>query len=67
MAQFTDNTQPNTTTRPRRSIAWLYYAILAVVALIAGVGQPALLVAALPFGAYSRYLYRGGRIVIWLW
>lgn len=52
----------------RRSKAWIYYTILAVLSLI-GVflGQTVGLAAAALFGLYARYLYRGGRIVIWFW
>ena len=51
-----------------RSKAWIYYAVLAVVAVIAAVaGQPITLLGGALFGAYSVYLYRGGRFVIWFW
>jgi hypothetical protein len=54
--------------RKRRSIAWVVYAFLTVAsvsALITGhvVGLAGLVL----FGPYARYLYRGGRFVIWFW
>ena len=49
-------------------MAWLYYAILASLSVVALVsGQLIGLVGAVGAGAYSRYLYRGGRVVIWFW
>lgn len=53
--------------RPRRSKAWIYYALLAVGAVIGTFTQPLLVLAAFPLAAYSRYLYRGGSVVIWFW
>lgn len=51
----------------RRSVAWIYYALIAVGALIAGFQHPAFLLAAVVAGLYSTYLFRGGRFVIWFW
>lgn len=53
--------------RQRRSKAWIYYAVLAVGAVIGAFSHPVLLLAALPLAAYSRYIYRGGSIVVWFW
>jgi hypothetical protein len=52
----------------RRSKAWIYYAILTAIALVAipSTGWRVLPAAAL-CGLYSAYLFRGGRIVIWFW
>jgi hypothetical protein len=52
----------------RRSKAWIYYAVLSTIALVAipSTGWQALPAAAL-CGLYSAYLFRGGRIVIWFW
>jgi hypothetical protein len=52
----------------RRSVAWVYYTILAVLAVVASfsVGPSAILPAVL-CGAYATYLFRGGRIVLWIW
>jgi len=52
----------------RRSKAWVYYAILAGLSLV-GVfaGKPAGLLVFALCGLYSRYLYRGGRVVFWIW
>ena len=57
-----------TGTAARRSKAWIYYAVLAVISLVAipAVGWRGLLGAAAT-GLYSAYLYRGGRVVIWFW
>jgi hypothetical protein len=61
---------PSPASRPgrRRSKAWIYYTVLAGGSLIelcaghiAGMAGMAL------FGLYARYLYRGGRIVLWIW
>jgi hypothetical protein len=52
----------------RRSKAWIYYAILAVCSLITVfTGKPIGLLGTLLCGAYSYYIYQGGRIVIWFW
>ena len=58
------------TVRPtrKRSKAWLYYSVLAVLSLFAipsTHGASLLFTAAA--GAYAAYLYRGGRIVFWIW
>jgi hypothetical protein len=51
-----------------RSKAWIYYAVLTVAAVIAAAaGRPVTLRGGVLFGAYSVYLYRGGRFVIWFW
>jgi hypothetical protein len=62
-------TYPVSCGRPRRSAAWVYYAALAVlgVVLTVAAGTPGLLVPAALCGAYSIYIFRGGRIVIWFW
>ena len=51
----------------KRSIAWIYYALLALVGVIAGFQAPAAFLVALACGAYSAYLFRGGRFVLWIW
>jgi hypothetical protein len=51
----------------RRSAAWLYYLLIALVAAGLGLSHPAVFVIALGAGAYSLYLYRGGRWVLWIW
>lgn len=52
----------------RRSKAWIYYAVLAVVSVVTipSIGWQGMLGAA-AFGLYSAYLFRGGRLVIWFW
>lgn len=50
-----------------RSRAWIYYAILTVLSLVAAVAHPIALLLAVLFGLYSSYLYRGGSLVIWFW
>jgi hypothetical protein len=52
----------------KRSVAWIYYSILTVVFLYAGVAvSPGGFVLALLMALYARYLYRGGRVVFWFW
>ena len=65
MSQIPGDTRP---TRRRRSLAWIYYSILAVLSLFAipATHGGSLIVTAL-LGLYATYLYRGGRIVIWFW
>jgi hypothetical protein len=53
--------------RPQRSLAWIWYALLTVGALIVGVSQPVFFLVAIALAAYARYLYRGGSIVVWFW
>lgn len=52
-----------------RSVAWMYYAVLAVLSVVSAVisGSPTPLVGLVLFGLYATYLYRGGSIVIWFW
>jgi hypothetical protein len=50
-----------------RSAIWLYYAVIALIAAALGLKHPATLVVVLPAGAYSVYLFRGGRWVLWIW
>lgn len=51
----------------RRSAAWMYYALIAVGALILTFQHPVFLLVAIGAGLYSTYLFRGGRFVIWFW
>jgi hypothetical protein len=52
----------------KRSVAWIYYSILTVVFLYAGVAvSPGGFVLAVLLALYARYLYRGGRVVVWFW
>jgi uncharacterized membrane protein YgcG len=49
-------------------IAATVYLLLAFFALIAAFsGKPSTLIVTLLAGAYSAYLYRGGRVVVWFW
>jgi hypothetical protein len=51
-----------------RSKAWAYYTIIAGLSLIATLaGRPVGLVGFVLCGLYARYLYRGGRVVFWIW
>lgn len=51
-----------------RSRAWLYYTLLAIGSFLAVcTGHLIGLVGVLLFGLYARYLYQGGRVVIWFW
>jgi hypothetical protein len=60
---------PAPATRRRRSVAWIYYTILAVLGLIFAVSksQPGGLLISALCAAYATYLFRGGRFVIWIW
>jgi hypothetical protein len=52
----------------RRSSAWAYYALLSILSLIVVfTGHAVGLVGFVGCGLYARYLYSGGRIVIWFW
>jgi len=52
----------------RRSKAWVYYAIIAVLGLVAvPTSHGGSLIVTLLAGLYSAYIYRGGRIVFWIW
>lgn len=54
--------------QPReRSKAWVYYAIITCLALLASFSQPIALVVAVVAGLYSYYLFQGGRFVVWFW
>lgn len=55
----------STTDGRPRSVAWVFYTVLAVCALIAGFGHPAMFLGAIGLGAYAWYLFRGGRFVVW--
>jgi len=61
--------RPNAATRRRRSVAWIYYTILAVLALIFAINksQPGGLLISALCSAYATYLFRGGRFVLWIW
>lgn len=50
-----------------RSRAWIYYAALTVLSVIAAFTHPIGLLGAVIFGLYSWYLYRGGTFVLWFW
>lgn len=53
--------------RGATSIVWINYAFIAIVAFFVGVtAVPAALVGAALSGLYSLYLFRGGRVVIWI-
>ncbi|HEY5178826.1 MAG TPA: hypothetical protein VIJ07_03470 [Dermatophilaceae bacterium] len=53
----------------RRSVAWVYYAIIAILGVVIAfsTGQMGMLLLALLGAAYSTYIFRGGRIVVWIW
>lgn len=50
----------------KRSVAWLFYALVTLALVATGFTAPASFVAALATGAYSTYLFRGGRFVLWI-
>lgn len=55
-------------TSKRRSRAWIYYSILALLSFAAVfLGQVGGLIGTVLFGCYAVYLYRGGRFVLWFW
>lgn len=55
-------------TKRRRSKAWIYYAIISILGIIAAPGSHGLsLIMAVLAGLYAWYLFRGGRIAIWFW
>ncbi len=53
--------------RQYRSKAWIYYAVITALLAFSSIagGHFTGLLVAVGTGLYSRYLYRGGRIVIW--
>jgi hypothetical protein len=51
----------------KRSRAWVYYAIIAVLGVVAAFSHPVTLLVTLIAGLYAYYLYQGGRVVIWFW
>lgn len=53
----------------RRSVAWVYYAVLSVIGFFLAIttGTPGVLLPAILAGLYSVYLFRGGRFVLWIW
>jgi hypothetical protein len=54
--------------QPPRPKAWIYYVVLAGLSFVAlCTGQLVGLAGLVLFGSYARYLYRGGRVVIWFW
>lgn len=50
-----------------RSAVWLYYAVIAVLGVVLGFSHAAAFVPGGLAAAYSAYLYRGGRWVVWIW
>jgi hypothetical protein len=62
-----DTGQPSRPTK-KRSLAWIYYAIIASICAFIGFNTTAgLLVPAALCALYSVYLFRGGRFVVWIW
>jgi hypothetical protein len=62
--------QPNPQGKPtrKRSIAWIYYSIISVVAICIGFATDIrALLPGIIAAAYAVYLYRGGRFVLWIW
>ncbi len=52
----------------KRSVAWIYYSIITIVLLAGGfAGIAAGFAFALVTAAYTYYLFRGGRFVLWIW
>ena len=51
----------------KRSHAWIYWAVIAIVCLVVGVSStPWLILVALAAAAYSFYIFRGGSWVFWI-
>jgi hypothetical protein len=51
----------------KRSYVFIYWAIIAIICLVVGVmTAPWLILVAIGAGAYSFYIYRGGRWVFWI-
>lgn len=51
----------------KRSHAWIYWAVVAIVCAVVGVtSTPWLLLVAIGAAAYSFYIFRGGRWVFWI-
>jgi hypothetical protein len=50
-----------------RSIAWVYWAAITAGAIALGFRQPSAWLVALGTGAYTIYLFRGGRWILWIW
>lgn len=49
-------------------VAATFYALIALVGVIVAFnGTPSTLVVTLLAGLYSTYLFRGGRVVVWIW
>lgn len=49
-------------------VAATFYALIALVGVIVACsGKPSTLVVTLLAGLYSTYLFRGGRVVVWIW
>ena len=52
----------------RRSKAWVYYALLAVLTVFAVPStHGSSVIATVLFSLYAAYIYRGGRVVVWFW
>ena len=65
---MSQNNNPQNKATRKRSVAWIYYSIIAAFCTCVGFATDirALLPAALA-AAYAVYLYRGGRFVLWIW
>jgi len=51
----------------KRSHAWIYWAVVAIICVVIGVtSTPWLLLVAIGAAAYSFYIFRGGRWVFWI-
>lgn len=64
------NTTTSSTARKAKIhwVAAMFYLLLAVGGIVmASSGKPSGLVATAVAGAYSVYLFRGGRVVVWFW
>jgi predicted lysophospholipase L1 biosynthesis ABC-type transport system permease subunit len=61
-------TQESSQEGRKRSRAWVYYAVLAVVGVgLAFSTHGKSLIATLVLGAYAVYIFCGGKYVYWIW
>jgi hypothetical protein len=49
-----------------RSVAWVFYGLIAIIGLVISPSHHHFLLGALISGSYAAYLFRGGRFVLWI-
>lgn len=60
-------TSTHATTARKRSIVWIYWAAITALLVVSGFTHPMGFLTAVATGLYTRYLYRGGSLVFWVW